>query len=95
MLACQAAYKGLVEHTDGLIGRARAAFDVFTQNRGTPALFGYLSDHGDTVGEHGIYGKKSFFEVRPHPHGVCGQRRGGWSADNSTCQSAGPWPHRV
>ena len=62
VLACQAAYKGLVEHTDGLIGRARAAFDVFTQNRGTPALFGYLSDHGDTVGEHGIYGKKSFFE---------------------------------
>ena len=38
VLACQAAYKGLVEHTDGLIGRARAAFDVFTQNRGTPAL---------------------------------------------------------
>lgn len=35
VLACQAAYKGLVEHTDGLIGRARAAFDVFTQNRGT------------------------------------------------------------
>ena len=62
VLACQAAYKGLVEHTDGLIGRARAAFDVFTQNRGTPALFGYFSDHGDTVGEHGIYGKKSFFE---------------------------------
>lgn len=42
VLACQAAYKGLVEHTDGLIGRARAAFDVFTQNRGTPALFGYF-----------------------------------------------------
>lgn len=61
VLACQAAYKGLVEHTDGLIGRARAAFDAFTQSRGTPALFGYLSDHGDTVGEHGIYGKKSFF----------------------------------
>lgn len=60
VLACQAAYKGLVEHTDGLIGRARAAFDVFTQNRGTPALFGYLSDHGDTVGEHGIYGKSPF-----------------------------------
>lgn len=62
VLACQAAYKGLVEHTDGLIGRARAAFDVFTQNRGTPALFGYFSDHGDTVGEHGIYGKKSFLK---------------------------------
>lgn len=62
VLACQAAYKGLVEHTDVLIGRARAAFDAFTRQRGTASLFGYLSDHGDTVGEHGIYGKKSFFE---------------------------------
>ena len=62
VLACQAAYKGLVEHTDGLIGRARAAFDVFTQNRGTPALFGYLSDHGDTVGEHGIMAKSPFLK---------------------------------
>ena len=62
VLACQAAYKGLVEHTDGLIGRAYTAFTAFAQKRGTSALFGYLSDHGDTVGEHGIYGKKSFFE---------------------------------
>ena len=62
-LACQAAYKGLVEHTDALVGRAVAAFDRFCAGRGVPGLFGYLSDHGDTVGEHGIYGKKSFFEA--------------------------------
>lgn len=63
VLACQAAYKGLVEHTDGLVGRARRAFDRFCTGRGTAHLFAYLSDHGDTVGEHGIYGKKNFFEA--------------------------------
>ncbi len=61
-LACQAAYKGMVEHMDGLIGRVRHAFDGFVQARGTAHLFGYLSDHGDTIGEHGIFGKKTFFE---------------------------------
>ncbi len=62
-LACQAAYKGLVEHTDALVGRAGRAFARFCAARGTAGLFAYLSDHGDTVGEHGIYGKKSFFEA--------------------------------
>ena len=33
VLACQAAYKGLVEHTDGLIGRARAAFAAAAARR--------------------------------------------------------------
>ncbi|MDD3429667.1 MAG: sulfatase-like hydrolase/transferase [Oscillospiraceae bacterium] len=61
-LACQAAYKGLIEHTDALVGRVFNAFCNFTKQRGTQKLFGYLSDHGDTVGEHGIYGKKTFFE---------------------------------
>lgn len=61
-LACNAAYKGMVEHTDALVGAVRAAFDAFVQKRGTAKLFCYLSDHGDTVGEHGIYGKKTFFE---------------------------------
>ena len=61
-LACQTAYKGLVEHMDGLVGRVRRAFDGFVQARGTPHLFGYLSDHGDTIGEHGVFGKKTFFE---------------------------------
>lgn len=62
VLACQAAYKGLVEHMDGLIGRVRRAFDASTVRRGRARLFGYLSDHGDTVGEHGLFGKKTFFE---------------------------------
>ncbi len=61
-LACQAAYKGMVEHTDGLVGRVRRAFGAFVGGRGTPHLFGYLSDHGDTIGEHGVFGKKTFFE---------------------------------
>ncbi|SBW02208.1 conserved hypothetical protein [uncultured Eubacteriales bacterium] len=62
VLACQAAYKGLIEHMDGLVGRVRTAFDAFAEKRDNARLFGYLSDHGDTVGEHGLFGKKTFFE---------------------------------
>ena len=60
--ACQAAYRGMVEKLDGQLGEIRKAFQAFTAARGTPGLFGYLSDHGDTIGEHGIFGKKTFFE---------------------------------
>ena len=63
VLACQAAYKGLVENTDRLLGRARKAFEDFCKKRGRGSLFAYISDHGDMVGEHGIYGKKTFFEA--------------------------------
>lgn len=64
VLACQAAYRGMVEHMDGLIGRVRSAFDSFVQGRGAQSLFAYLSDHGDTIGEHGIFGKKLFLKNR-------------------------------
>ncbi|SBW02214.1 conserved hypothetical protein [uncultured Eubacteriales bacterium] len=58
----RAAYCGMIEHMDGQIGRVRAAFDAFTEERRVPKLFGYLSDHGDQAGERDIYGKETFFE---------------------------------
>ncbi len=61
-LACQAAYRGMVEWTDALVGRVRRAFSAYKTLSHRPQLFCYLSDHGDTVGEHGIYGKKTFFQ---------------------------------
>ncbi|MFV0353280.1 MAG: sulfatase-like hydrolase/transferase [Oscillospiraceae bacterium] len=61
-LACQAAYAGLVEYTDTLVGEVRSAWNNFTKLKGAQQVFGYLSDHGDTVGEHGLFGKKTFFE---------------------------------
>lgn len=60
--ACCAAYKGLVEHTDSLVGRVLEKFKEFTVGKGSKKIFVYLSDHGDTVGDHGIFGKKTFYE---------------------------------
>lgn len=62
VLAARSAYRGMVENMDGHIGRVRAAFDRFTGERGTKKLFCYLSDHGDTLGDYNLFGKKTFFE---------------------------------
>lgn len=59
---CVAAYCGLVERMDGQIGRVRAAFDNFCKTRGTDGVFGYLSDHGDQLGDRRMFGKDTFFE---------------------------------
>lgn len=61
-LACRAAYAGMIEQMDTQIGQVFHAWKAFSNARGTKQLFGYLSDHGDTVGQHGIFGKKTFFE---------------------------------
>lgn len=57
-----AAYCALVEETDAFVGKVRAAFTRYTAAAGHPAVFGYLSDHGDTVGARNMYGKQTFFE---------------------------------
>ncbi len=57
-----AAYCALCEETDRQVGQVRAAFDAWSARSGRPAVFGYLSDHGDTVGMRRMYGKQTFFE---------------------------------
>ena len=42
--------------------RIREAFEAFTARRGAGKLVCYVSDHGDQVGDRGIYGKDTFFE---------------------------------
>lgn len=59
--AC-AAYCALTEQTDSYVGQVRAAFERYAKKAGHRAIFGYTSDHGDTCGERGIYGKQTFFE---------------------------------
>ncbi len=59
---CAAAYCGLIEQMDAQIGKVRAAFTRFCQSRGTGSVFCYLSDHGDQVGDRGLFGKDTFFE---------------------------------
>lgn len=59
--AC-AAYCALTEQTDSYVGQVRSAFASYAKKAGHRAIFGYTSDHGDTCGERGIYGKQTFFE---------------------------------
>ncbi len=57
-----AAYCGLVELMDTQIGQVRDKFESFTRQRGSEGVFCYLSDHGDQLGDRGIFGKDTFFE---------------------------------
>lgn len=57
-----AAYLALIELADSQIGQVRRAFADYTAHAGHDAVFCYLSDHGDTVGERNIFGKNTFFE---------------------------------
>ena len=60
--AALAAYCGMIENADKQFGRIREAFEAFTARRGAGELVCYVSDHGDQVGDRGIYGKDTFFE---------------------------------
>lgn len=59
---CLAAYCGQVERTDQLVGQVKEAFETYEAGKDCEGIFGYLSDHGDMVGEHRIFGKMTFFE---------------------------------
>lgn len=61
-LEAAAAYCGLVEFTDSLIGKVYDAFEAYKKKHEKKGCFIYLSDHGDQVGERRIYGKTTFFE---------------------------------
>lgn len=60
--AVLAAYYALVELTDMRLGKVVKAFEEYTKKKGTEGIVCYLSDHGDQLGERGIYGKNNFFE---------------------------------
>ena len=56
----RAAYWGLVERMDAMIGEILAALAANDLERDT--LIVYSSDHGDMVGEHGLWWKHVFYE---------------------------------
>jgi len=56
----RAAYFGLCEHLDLLIGRILACVDETGLAENT--LVVYCSDHGDMAGEHGCWAKSCFYE---------------------------------
>lgn len=55
---CKAAYYGQVETLDGYVGRL---YDKFRQ-RSREQLFIYVSDHGEQLGKHGIFGKQTLYQ---------------------------------
>lgn len=57
---CRAAYYGLVERVDELVGRTVDAVDRFLGPDN--AVISYTSDHGDMAGEHGLFFKSNMCE---------------------------------
>ena len=62
----RAAYWGMIEFMDQEIGQVRAAWNQYLKRTGRDGVFIYLSDHGDQVGDRGLFGKKTFFESSAH-----------------------------
>ena len=59
-----AAYYGMIDYDDGLVGTVLDTLKATGQDRNTVVI--YASDHGDMAGQHGLWWKMSFYE------GSCG-----------------------
>lgn len=60
--AVRAAYWGMIEFEDSLIGSVREAWEGYLKANGRVGIFLYVSDHGDHAGDRGFYGKQSLYE---------------------------------
>ena len=58
----RAAYYGMVSTMDEQLGKVKAAWEAYLQRTGREGIFIYLSDHGDMLGEKGLYAKQVFYE---------------------------------
>lgn len=54
----RANYAGMISYLDTMVGRV---LDAAQRNLSGPTLVIYLSDHGDSVGDHGLVGKCNFY----------------------------------
>ena len=59
---CLAAYLAQIERMDQQIGELRMAWNQYKQKTNRETIFGYVSDHGDTLGERRMYGKQTYFD---------------------------------
>lgn len=57
-----AAYYGMIETIDEMYGRTLAALEIVGQNLDDWIVI-YTSDHGEMLGQHGIWEKQKFFEA--------------------------------
>ena len=59
--AAKVAYYGLTSFMDDCVGRVLAALDASGQTENTVVI--YVSDHGDMMGDHGIWTKQVMYEA--------------------------------
>ncbi len=64
--AAMAAYYGMTEFLDHNIGRILNAWERYLAKNNREGIVIYVSDHGDTNGEHGFYGKNTFYDASVH-----------------------------
>ena len=57
---CKAAYYGMIEYQDTKIGQLVES--VYQELGKENTIIVYCSDHGDTIGEHGLFWKTNFYE---------------------------------
>jgi len=62
ILNARAAYYGMITNLDQQIGQIKDKWDDYLQGNEREGVFIYTSDHGDTAGEHNIFGKQTFYE---------------------------------
>lgn len=64
--SAMAAYYGMTEFMDTNIGKILDAWEKHLKDSGREGIVVYVSDHGDSNGEHGFYGKNTFFDPSVH-----------------------------
>ncbi|MGN0850276.1 MAG: sulfatase-like hydrolase/transferase [Candidatus Ornithospirochaeta sp.] len=64
--AVRAAYYAMCEFTDQEVGIVYDAFQKYLERTGHEGIFIYASDHGDQIGNRGLYGKMTFLEEAAH-----------------------------
>ncbi len=62
LLNARSAYYGMVENLDRQIGGVYDAYREFLRRNRREGVFCYVSDHGDMLGEHNLFGKRCFYE---------------------------------
>lgn len=63
ILGARAAYYGMIENVDHMVGQVKEAWDGYLKKFDRKGVFVYMSDHGDQIGEKDQYGKQTFFEL--------------------------------
>lgn len=58
----RAAYFGMIEQIDSQVGEVRGAWTERRRRHGRPAQFWYTTDHGESGGNRGLWGKLSFYQ---------------------------------